>query len=147
MILDGHRIAGDSMWSPGDADAVVRRVWVATPVVGAVSAAIAAGIGGWRDATGVAVGVLLAMVNFRSLHNSLRAILDAGHERAPSGTTLMFVFRWIIVATAAFGLYRTGVASVTGIFTGLFAPAIAVGLEAAYQTVHALRGAAADDDK
>ncbi len=130
---------GGSLWVADDSSAVVRRVWYATPIVGAALVSGATVFGSLADVAGVVAGVALAMLNFRSLQNSLRGILDAGHQRAPSGTTLMFAFRWIIVATIAFALNRLGVASLVGVVSGLFAPAIAIGLEALFQMIHALR--------
>lgn len=147
MVLEDGRVAGGSLWATEDAGAVVRRVWYATPAVGAAMAAVAAAAGDWRDPVGVAVGVGLAMVNFRYLRNSLKSILDAGHERAPRGTTMMFVFRWIIVATVAFAIYKTGCASTVGVFAGMFAPAVAIGFEAVYQVTHALRRGDSDDNE
>ena len=143
MMMEGNRFASGPLWAAEDAGAVVRRVWYAQPAVGAAMAACALAAGGWRDAAGVALGVALGMVNFRFLSNSLRSILGAGHETAPQGTTLMFVFRWIIVGTVAFAIYQTGVASLGGVLTGMFAPAIAIALEAIYQAAHAMRH---DDD-
>jgi hypothetical protein len=48
----------------------------------------------------------------------------------------MFVFRWVIVATAAFAIYRTGYVGIGGLFAGLFTPAIATLFEAIYQVAH-----------
>jgi hypothetical protein len=139
MMAEDNWFASGPLWAAEDAGAVVRRVWYAQPAVGAVMAAVAAAAGGWRDAVGVALGVGLAMVNFRFLSNSLRSILGAGNETPPQGTTLMFVFRWIIVGTVAVAFYQTGIASLGGVLTGMFAPAIAIALEAVYQAAHALR--------
>ena len=110
-------------------------------------AVVAAAVGGWRDAVGVVVGVALAMVNFRYLRNSLRSLLDAGHEKAPRGTTMMFVFRWIIVVTVAYAIYRTGWASGGGVCAGMFSPAVAIGFEAVFQLAHALRRGDPNDEK
>lgn len=147
MNLDEYRLASGALWAHDDAAASIRRVWVAIPLVGALVAAMAPALGSWRDAAGVVAGVALAMVNFRFLHGSLRGILESGQKRAPSGTTLMFVFRWIIVATIAFALYRTAAVTLVGTFVGLFVPAIAVSLEALFQTMHALRSELHDDAK
>ena len=147
MLLEELRIAGGSLWRAEDSESVVRRVSYATPAVGAAMVVVSLLAGDWRDAAGVVAGVALAIVNFRSLGNSLRSILDAGHERAPSGTTTMFVFRWIIVATVAFALTTTGLASIVGVFVGMFSPAVAIGLEAIYQAAHALRGDANDSQE
>jgi hypothetical protein len=147
MVFDDGRVAGGSLWAAEDAAAVVRRVWYATPAVGAAMVAVAYMVGSWRDAVGVVVGAGLAMVNFRSLQRSLRSILDSGRDRAPTGTTMMFVFRWIIVATIAYAIIRTGYASGVGIIAGFFAPAAAIGFEAVFQLAHALRQGDLNDEK
>ena len=128
-----------SFWTADAPDAVLRRMKIAVPAIGVVMAVIAAVWVGWQDALGVVIGTALAVVNFRFLSNSLRAILGAGHETAPPGTTMMFVFRWIIVGTVAYAILTSGVATIGGVFAGLFAPAVAIGLEAILQVTHTLR--------
>ena len=128
-----------SIWAADEPDAVIRRMKVAVPVIGVVMAIIAVMWAGWQDALGVVVGTVLAVINFRFLSNSLRAILGAGHETAPPGTTMMFVFRWIIVVTVAYAILTSGVATIGGVFAGLFTPAIAIGFEAILQVTHTLR--------
>ncbi len=144
-MLEEGREAGSSLWAAGSPESVVRRVWLAQPAVGAVMAAVAWVLWDWRDALGLAAGTGLAMANFRFLESSLRSILGAGNETAPPGTTLMFVFRWVIVATAAFALYGLGLMSLGGILAGLFVPAVAVALEAVYQLARALTHGLPDD--
>lgn len=128
-----------SLWAAEEPESVIRRLKVAVPFVGLVMVGIAAAWAGWQDALGVVIGTILAVVNFRFLSNSLRAILGAGHETAPPGTTMMFVFRWIIVGTVAYAILTTGLATIGGVFAGLFTPAVAIGLEAILQVNHALR--------
>lgn len=122
-----------------DPESVIRRLKAAVPVIGVVMVGIAFVWAGWRDALGVVVGTALAVINFRFLSNSLRAILGAGHETAPPGTTMMFVFRWIIVGTVAYAILMSGIATIGGVFAGLFTPAIAIGIEAILQVNHTLR--------
>ncbi len=122
-----------------DPAAVIRRLKVAVPVIGAVVTAIALVWFGWRDAVGAVAGTALAIINFRFLSNSLRSFLGAGHEAAPPGTTMMFVFRWIIVGTVAYAILTAGVATIGGVFAGLFTPCIAIGIEAVLQVNHTLR--------
>lgn len=146
MMAEDNRFVSGRLWAADDPGAVVRRVWYAQPAVGALMAAVAAATGDWRDAVGVAMGVGLAMVNFQFLSSSLRSILGAGRTKAPSGTTLMFAFRWGIVASIAAAIYWSGVASLGGIVAGMFAPAGAVALEAIYQVAHALRRPEGEDE-
>jgi hypothetical protein len=128
-----------SLWAVDEPDAVIRRMKVAVPVIGVAMTLVAVLWSEWHDALGVVIGTGLAIINFRFLSNSLRAILGAGHETAPPGTTLMFVFRWIIVGTVAYAILMSGVATIGGVFAGLFAPAVAIGLEAILQVSHTVR--------
>lgn len=128
-----------SLWAAEEPDAVIRRMKMAVPVIGVAMSLVAVLWAGWQDALGVVIGTVLAIINFRFLSNSLRAILGAGHETAPPGTTMMFVFRWIIVGTVAYAILTSGVATIGGVFAGLFAPAVAIGLEAVLQVFHTLR--------
>lgn len=138
MAFEDDGEPGGSMWAAGDTRAVVRRVWYAMPAVGVAMVVAALVVGTTRDAIGVTVGVVLAAVNFRFLETSLRSLLGAGHERTPPGTTLMFLVRWALVAIFGYVAYRTGHASGGGIIAGLFAPAVAIMLEAGYQLGAAL---------
>ena len=90
-----------------------------------------------EDSLGVLVGAILAAVNFRFLESSLRSLLGAGHERPPTGTSLMFVIRWALVGVAGYLAYQAGFASGGGIVLGLFTPAVAIMLEAGFQLVTA----------
>lgn len=137
-MLEDIGDAGGSLWAAEDAQAVVRRLWLALPVAGAAMIVGAAVGWGWRDALGVAFGTALGIANFRFLHNGLKSILDLGQEKPPSGTTLMFVFRWIIVGTIAAAFFQTGWASIGGIVAGLCSPALAIGFEAVFQLVHTM---------
>ena len=127
------------LWAADEPESVIRRLKVAVPFVGLAATCIALIWADWQDAVGVVVGTGLAIINFRFLSKSLRSILGAGHDTAPRGTTLMFVFRWIIVGTAAYAIMTTGLATIGGVFAGLFTPGIAIGLEAVVQLNHALR--------
>src|SRR5947207_245534 len=134
MELDDDREPGSgSLWAANDPTAVVRRVWYALPAVGALMVAVTAVAFEWRDVVGVTVGVGFAAFNFWFLNSSIRSILGAGHERAPSGTSLMFVARWAIVGMVGYLIYETGWASGGGILTGLLALGGAALVEAAYQ--------------
>ena len=129
---------GDSLWAVEDSTAVVRRIKYALPIVGVLMAVVGGAIWGWRSAVGVLAGTGLAMANFKFLHDGLRSVLALGRPQPPSGTTLIFAFRWIIVATIGYTVYRTGWATGAGILTGLFSPLLAILGEAVYQVIHSL---------
>jgi len=148
MMFEGGHGNNESLWSVESSESVVRRIWYALPVTGVLAAAIGWYVSGWRFAAGAGIGTVLAMANFRFLSSSLRSILGAGNEKPAPGTTMMFVFRWIIVATAAFAIFKSGFVTIGGLFTGLFTPAIAIAFEAVFQLANAFkRREASEDDK
>src|SRR5690349_15588760 len=139
---DGRRDAGDTgaQVSDGYADtltdsqAVERRVWRNILGVLAVAVLIAAIFAELPFILGLILGGGLALLNYRWLHSSLRAILGTGSAHAPPGTSLKFIVRWLLVATIGWAANRTGYFDAVGILAGLFAPAVAVMIEAAYVT-------------
>ena len=111
---------------------VERRVWRNLFAVIIAAVAISALAADFRFTLGLALGGALALLNYRWLGTSLRAVLAAGSEKTPPGTMLKFVVRWIVVAAAGWAANKTGYFEAVGILAGLFAPAIAVMIEAAY---------------
>jgi ATP synthase I chain len=121
-----------------DGDAVERRVWRNMLAVLA-SAILAAAIFADRGfLLGLILGGGLALLNYRWLHSSLRAILGTGSKHAPPGTSMKFIVRWLLIATLGWAANRTGYFDAVGILAGLFAPAAAVMMEAAYVTYKTL---------
>lgn len=123
--------------------AVERRVWRNTLVVAAIAFAAAAVLAELRFTLGVALGGMLALLNYRWLQSSLRAALSTGSHKMPPGTTIKFLFRWLIVLSAVFIAARTGYVNPMGLIAGLFAPAAAILIEAGYvglKTIAQLQG-------
>jgi len=58
-----------------------------------------------------------------------------GSQKAPPGTLIKFVVRWLVIAAVAWAANKTGYFDAVAILRGLFAPAVAVMIEAAYATV------------
>lgn len=88
-----------------------------------------------REVTfGLLLGGALALLNFKWLHLSVRDILSAGTSKAPPGTMMMFVVRWLVVAIVIYGASLTGYFDSVAMLSGLFAPALAVMVEAGYVT-------------
>lgn len=120
-------------------EAVRRRVWRNLAAVGVAAVIVALAFAELRFALGVALGSALALFNFWWLQTSLRGVLAAGAGKTPSGTVLKFVFRWIVVALAAYAAYTTGYFDPIGIVLGLTVPAAAVIVEAGYMGFMASR--------
>jgi hypothetical protein len=113
-------------------EAVDRRVWRNIFAVIAIAVVIAALTADLKFMLGLVLGGALALLNYKWLHSSLRAILATGSEKAPSGTMIKFVVRWLVIAAVAWAANQTGYFDAVAILAGLFAPAVAVMIESAY---------------
>jgi hypothetical protein len=107
-------------------------VWRNIFAVVAFAVVIAALVADLRFMLGLVLGGGLALLNYKWLHSSLRAALGAGIEKAPPGTMIKFVVRWLVIAAVAWAANRTGYFDAIAILAGLFAPAVAVTIEAVY---------------
>ena len=117
-----------------DPAAVERRVWRNIFIVIFIAIITAAVLADLKFMLGIALGGALALLNYKWLHASLRGILAVGSTKTPPGTTMKFIIRWLVVATAGWIAFQTGYFDAVGILSGLFAPAVAVMMEAAYVT-------------
>jgi ATP synthase I subunit len=113
-------------------DAVERRVWRNIFAVIAISVVIAAIAADLKFMLGLVLGGALALLNYKWLHSSLRAILAVEHQKTPPGTMIKFIVRWLVIAAVAWAANKTGYFDAVAILAGLFAPAVAVMIEAAY---------------
>jgi hypothetical protein len=129
----------ESDWEPFAASTVEQRVWRYTVAIIAVSALVALLFASTGFVLGLLLGGFLALLNINWLRTSLKAVLVSGVGKAPAGTTLKFVFRWIVVGAAAYLGVLTGLFEPLGIILGLLAPGAAVIIEAGYVTGKAIR--------
>ena len=118
--------------APGAPEAVERRVWRNIFAVVAIAVVIAALTADLKFILGLVLGGALALLNYKWLHSSLRVALGTGSEKAPPGTMIKFVVRWLVIAAIAWAANKTGYFDPLAILAGLFAPAAAVMVEAAY---------------
>ncbi len=117
-----------------DPEAVERRVWRNIFAVIAISIVAAAIFADLKFMLGLAAGGALALINYKWLHASLRDILAIGGEKAPPGTSMQFILRWVIIGAVVYAASLTGYVSEIAMLAGLLAPAGAVMMEAAYVT-------------
>ena len=117
-----------------DPEAVDRRVWRNIFAVIAIAVVAAAIFADMRFMLGLVVGGALALINYKWLHSSVRGILAVSSGKAPPGVTVMFVVRWLVVGIAAYLSVLTGYVDPIAILGGLFAPAVAIMVEAIYST-------------
>jgi len=119
-------------------EAVERRVWRNILGLVALSTIAAAALADLRFALGVALGGGLALLNYRWLSSALKEILEVRSEKTPPGTTIKFITRWLAIAAVAWAANKTGYFDAVAILAGLFAPAVAIMIEAAYVTIRTM---------
>jgi hypothetical protein len=91
--------------------------------------AAAAFIYGAKAAIGVAVGGVLAWLNFLWLDSSTRAMMVDPVTATTSILAMKYVFRYVIIAAVLFSIWWTGVLPVAAVIVGLMSFAIAVVLK------------------
>ena len=134
MASDNSPSNDEDSLAPGAPEAAERRVWRNIFAVVAIAVVIAALTADLKFMLGLVLGGGLALLNYKWLHSSLRAALAAGSQKAPPGTMIKFVVRWLVIAAVAWAANKTGYFDAVAILAGLFAPAVAVVIEAAYAT-------------
>lgn len=113
---------------------VERRLWrniVSVIVIAAIASAVFADR---KFTLGLLLGGAMALFNFKWLHASLRSILEEGERKAPPGTSMMFILRWVIIGLIVYAANWTGYFNPVAIIAGLLAPAFAAMIEAGYVT-------------
>ena len=139
MASDNSPSNDEDSLALGAPEAVERRVWRNIFAVVAIAVVIAALTADLKFMLGLVLGGALALLNYKWLHSSLRAVLAAGSQKAPRGTMIKFVVRWLVIAAVAWAANRTGYFDAIAILAGLFAPAVAVMIEAVYVAYKAFR--------
>jgi len=92
---------------------------------------------GWRSALGFACGSAVAYLNFRWLEKVVSALADratpSGSRQSSAGVVFRFLFRYFLMALAAYAIFSVSPASLHGLFAGLFLPVAGIVCEAAYE--------------
>ena len=95
----------------------------------AIAVFVSSFIGPWRVTTGLLLGGLLSLMNYRWLHGTVAAILnvqEAGQKPRPK--VWKHAFRYFVVAGAVFAAYKLRFVSLPATIAGLcaFVPALFV---------------------
>ncbi|MBZ5645894.1 MAG: ATP synthase subunit I [Acidobacteriia bacterium] len=94
-------------------------------------------------AAGFAVGCAIAMLNFHWLKTVASALVEraatTGKSQSSKGIVGRFLFRYLLVAGAAYVIFRVSLASLYGLLAGLFLPVAAILIEAVYELYVAVR--------
>lgn len=90
-----------------------------------------------------ALGGGISLVNFYWLKRTLSAMVEAvavgGKKRSSAGVLLRFMLRYLLIAVAAYAIFKSSAMSMVGLCAGLSLPVGAVLIEAAYAIYGALR--------
>ena len=82
------------------------------------------------------LGGAISLVNFYWLKRTLAALVEAvavaGKKRSSAGIVLRFVLRYVLIAVAAYAIFKSTEMSMVGLCAGLSLPVGAVLIEAAY---------------
>lgn len=85
----------------------------------------------------------ISMVSFYWLQRTLAALVDAvavrGEKRSSAGVVLRFLLRYLLIAVAAYAIFKGSAMSMVGLCAGLSLPVGAVLIEATYAIFGALR--------
>jgi len=98
---------------------------------------------GSEIAAGFAIGCVLAVVNFSWLKRMVSAladrVTDTGGRPGGAAVVMRFLLRYLLVAAAAYVIFKISLASLYGLLAGLFLPVAAIMVEAVFELYVALR--------
>jgi ATP synthase I subunit len=117
-----------------------RRMFWLTFAFGLGSAALAGVLAAWKVGAGVAVGTVLAWLNYRWLDRGLGAIVGAAlaqqgapQPRVPRGTYLGFTFRYALIAAGVYVSVKCFGIPVLAMLCGLLSVGAAAITESLYE--------------
>jgi hypothetical protein len=117
-----------------------RRVFWLTFAFGLGSAAVAGFLMAWKFSAGLAVGTVLAWLNYRWLDRGLGAILSAAlaqqgvpQPRVPAGTYWGFTFRYALIAVGVYVSVKCFGIPVLAMLCGLLSMGAAAITESLYE--------------
>ena len=112
-------------------------------VLGAALSVVALVRFGVAIAAGFVVGCAIGMLNFHWLKRVVSALADratgSGKRQGSAGVVFRFLLRYLLVAVAAYAIFRVSLASLYGLLAGLFLPVAAIMVEAVYEVYVAVR--------
>ena len=92
---------------------------------------------GHAPAIGFFCGCVIAYLNFHWLKGGVSGLADrvtnAGKAQSGKGIIARFLFRYVLLGVAAYGILTSFPASLRGLFAGLFLPVAAIVCEALYE--------------
>lgn len=133
-------------WEVGEGnfyDRAYPRIVRAMFVVAVLATAVLLAVGDWRTAAGFLVGCAVALLNFHWLKRVVSVLADkstaSGRPQSSSGVVVRFLLRYLLMALAAYVIFRVSLASLYGLLAGLFLPVAGIMAEAGYELYATLR--------
>jgi hypothetical protein len=112
-------------------DELEKRIFRSMALAVAIAVVVSPFVGPWRVTTGLLLGGLLSLLNYRWLHGTVAAILsvdEAGQKPRPK--IWKHAFRYLIVAGAVFVAYQLNLVSLPATLAGLSSFVVALFVEA-----------------
>jgi hypothetical protein len=98
---------------------------------------------GWKVGAGLALGCVIAWVNFYWLKQAVTAVADrvaaTGRVQSSRGVVARFLLRYALIALGAYVIFIVSRDSLYGLLGGLFLTVAAILCEAVYEVVVSLR--------
>ena len=137
---DGHGAADATVYARTEH----RIAWL-TIVLGAAAAIVAAALQRWPWAKGLAIGAVLAWLNFRWLKRGLDALVAAAlaqegsaKPRVPLGTWFRMIFRYGLIALCVYVIFEYLRVPLVSMLVGLCALGAATLAASLYEILHPL---------
>jgi hypothetical protein len=125
--------------APARPDGLEARIFRSMLLAVAIATAISGVVGPWRVTTGLLLGGLLSLVNYRWLHGSVAALLNVQHPGTrPRPRIWKHAFRYIVIAGAVFAAYKLQIVSLPATIVGLCSFVVALFVEASRQFYFAI---------
>jgi hypothetical protein len=111
-------------------DELEKRIFRSMAVAVAIAVVVSSFVGPWRVTTGLLLGGLLSLVNYRWLHGTVAAILSVDDGQKPRPRIWKHAFRYLIIAGAVFAAYHLNLVSLPATLAGLSSFVVALFVEA-----------------
>ena len=125
--------------TPGGHDDLEARIFRSMICAVSLAVFVATFLAPWRVTTGLILGGLLSLLNYRWLHGTVAAVLDVQEAgERPQVKPLRYVLRYFVIAATLFVSYKLRLASLPAAIAGLCSFVAALFVEAFRQFYFAI---------
>jgi hypothetical protein len=123
-----NSVTGEALARPDGLEVRIFRSMVVAVAIAVIVSSFAAP---WRVTTGLMLGGLLSLLNYRWLHGTVAAILNVQQPgQRPRTKAWKHAFRYFIIAGAVFAAYKSGWVSLPATLAGMCSFVAALFVEA-----------------